>query len=130
MTKIIVAIGGGENGRINSKGEKLPYETELIDKEIIRLTGKTYPNFLLLAHSQIPWGIEYEKRYFETMKKIYGEKYGCECRWLKISDLENNSKIVKEYVDWADIIYEGGGDTFDMINLWERTGFDKVLKNH
>lgn len=30
----IIAIGGGENGRINSKGEKLPYELSEIDSEI------------------------------------------------------------------------------------------------
>lgn len=38
----IVAIGGGENGR----GEH-PYETGPFDREIVRLTGKDDPNFLL-----------------------------------------------------------------------------------
>ena len=37
------------------------------------------------------------------------------------------SKAVAD-VEWADIIYEGGGDTYDMINLWKDTGFDKILK--
>ena len=40
MNKKIVAIGGGENGRISSCGEQKPYETFEIDKEIIKLTGK------------------------------------------------------------------------------------------
>lgn len=40
MTKKIVAIGGGENGRINSKGEQKPYETKEIDQEIVRLSEK------------------------------------------------------------------------------------------
>lgn len=127
MNKKIVAIGGGENGRISSKGEKKPYETFEIDREIINLTGKEKPHFLLLAHSQIPWGEESEIKYFETMKKIYGDIFGCECRILKISELKSNFKKAIADVSWADIVYEGGGDTFDMINLWKETGFDKLL---
>ena len=61
MTKKIVAIGGGENGRINSKGEQKPYETKEIDQEIVRLSGKEKPNLLFLAHSQIPFGEDAEK---------------------------------------------------------------------
>lgn len=40
MTKKIVAIGGGENGRYLGNGKYREYETEPMDKEIIRLTGK------------------------------------------------------------------------------------------
>ena len=127
MSKKIVAIGGGENGRISSSGQQKPYETFEIDKEIIKLTGKENPHFLLLAHSQIPWGEESEIKYFDTMKKNYGDKFGCECRILKISELKSNFQKAIDDVDWADIIYEGGGDTFDMINLWKNTGFDKIL---
>lgn len=129
MTKKIVAIGGGENGRINSKGKQTPYETREIDNEIVKLTEKNNPHFLLLAHSQIPWGEESEIKYFETMKKIYGDIFGCECRLLKISELKSNFQKAIDDVNWADIIYEGGGDTYDMINLWKETGFDKILKN-
>ena len=57
----IIAIGGGENGRINSKGEKLPYELAEIDKEIIRVSGKENPRVLFLAHAQISFGDENEK---------------------------------------------------------------------
>ena len=127
MSKKIVAIGGGENGRISSSGQQKPYETFEIDKEIIKLTEKEKPHFLLLAHSQIPWGEESEIKYFETMKKIYGDIFGCECRLLKISELKSNFQKAIDDVNWADIIYEGGGDTFDMINLWKDTDFDKIL---
>lgn len=128
ITRKIVAIGGGENGRVGSGGEKKPYETFEIDQEIVKLSGKDKPHFLLLAHSQIPWGEEREIRYFDTMKKIYGEKFGCECRLLKISELRADfSKAIAD-VEWADIIYEGGGATYDMINLWRETGFDEILK--
>ena len=128
MSKKIVAIGGGENGRINSKGIQMPYETKEIDQEIVRLTEKTNPNFLFLAHSQIPFGEEAEKNYYLVMKKIY-ENLDCNVRWLKISELREDINKAKEAVEWADIIYEGGGATELMINLWKETGFDIILKD-
>ncbi len=124
MPKKIVAIGGGENGRINSDGIKLPYETKPMDEEIIKLTNKKHPNFLLIAHSQ---KLENQEYYFEVMKNIYGKKYGCPCKDLK-SDKLTDKEYVKELIEWADIIYEGGGNTLDMIKLWKETGFDKILK--
>ena len=39
MSKII-AIGGGENGRVLPNGSKKEYETFAIDKEIVSLTNK------------------------------------------------------------------------------------------
>lgn len=128
MSKKIVAIGGGENGRINSKGVQKPYETKEIDQEIVRISGKAKPHFLFLAHSQIPFGETAERNYYEVMRKIYGDMLGCEVRWLKILELKENFNKAKEDVKWSDIIYEGGGDTYDMINLWKETGFDIILK--
>ena len=128
MRRKIVAIGGGENGRINSKGIQKTYETKEIDQEIVRLSGKTNPNFLFLAHSQIIFGEQAEQNYYFVMKKIY-ENLGCNVRWLKISELKENINKAKEAVEWADIIYEGGGATEPMINFWKETGFDVILKN-
>ena len=51
MTKKIVAIGGGENGRYLGNGKYREYETEPMDKEIIRLTGKESPNYLFIYGS-------------------------------------------------------------------------------
>ena len=127
MTKKIVAIGGGENGRLKSDGTRTiyPYELEKMDKEIIKLTEKEYPNFLLIAHSQ---PLERQEAYFQTMVDIYGKLYNCPCKDLKSNELNDKNKV-KELIDWADIIFEGGGDTLNMIKLWKETGFDKVLRN-
>jgi len=127
MSRKIVAIGGGENGRINSKGIKTPYETKEIDQEIVKLSNKVNPNFLFLAHSQIPFGTTAEENYYNIIKNIY-ENLGCTVRWLKISDLKEDINKAKKDVEWADIIYEGGGATELMINLWKETGFDIILK--
>lgn len=124
MSRKIVAIGGGENGRLKSDGSRYPYELEKQDKEIIRLTGKEHPNFLLLAHAQ---PLEKQDGYFQVMADIYNKMYGCPCRDLK-SDKLDDKEYVEELIDWADIIYEGGGNTLDMIDLWKRTGFDLTLK--
>ena len=128
MSKKIVAIGGGENGRINDKGIQKPYETKEIDEEIVRLSLKEHPNFLFLAHSQIPFGDKAEERYYNVVKKIF-ENLGCEVRWLRIKDVKKDFNKALQYVDWADIIYEGGGATDYMIKFWIETGFDKVLKD-
>lgn len=123
MSRKIVAIGGGENGRMKADGTRYPYETGPMDREIIRLTGKKKPNFLLIAHSQPP---EREAFYFETMKDLYGGRYGCPCKNLLAKDLTRENSV-REWIDWADIIYEGGGDTAAMLDWWRKTGFDQVL---
>ena len=123
MSRKIVAIGGGENWRLK-EWKRLPYETWPMDQEIIKLTGKQHPNFLLLAHSQ---PLERQEFYFTTMRDIYGEKYWCECKDLK-SDKLTDAKYVQNLIDWADIIYEWWWNTLDMIELWKNTGFDAVLK--
>ena len=124
VSKKIVAIGGGENGRIKPDGTKIPYELEIQDREIIRLTGKEHPNFLFIGHSVL---LENQEGYFQVMKEAYEKRYGCNCRDLK-SDKLLDKEYVKEQIEWADIIYEGGGNTLDMIKLWKKTGFDEVLR--
>lgn len=127
MVKKIVSIGGGENGRILENGEKTLYETEIIDREIIKLTNKKHPNFLFLAHS-MAFSLKIQESYFQTMKKIYGDMFGCECKDLKSTELIDEQKV-NSLIEWADIIYEGGGDTSNMLKIWENTGFDKKLYN-
>lgn len=125
MSRKIVAIGGGENGRICSDGTKAPYETAPMDLEIIRLTNKEKPNFLFIGHS-VP--LEGQDFYFNTMKNIYGKMYGCECKDIKSDELYDLEEVKKK-MEWADIIYEGGGNTLDMIKLWRETGFDDLLRD-
>lgn len=124
MCKKIVAIGGGKNGRLRSDGTYDPYETAVFDKEIIKLTDKEHPNFLFLGHAT---PLLFQESYFKTMENIYGKMYGCECKYIKSDEL-NDLNQIQERIDWADIIYEGGGNTLDMIKLWKETGFDKILR--
>lgn len=109
MSKKIVAIGGGLNGRRKDDGTYDPYETGPMDQEIIKITGKEQPNSLFIAHSQSTE--EAQDKYFVTMKNVYEGKYGCECKHLKSKDVLDKEKVNK-LIDWADIIYEGGGKKF------------------
>ncbi|MBQ9267311.1 MAG: Type 1 glutamine amidotransferase-like domain-containing protein [Clostridia bacterium] len=125
MSRKIVAIGGGENGRQLSDGTNAPYETYLMDKEIVDLVQKEKVNFLFLGHAQ---PIHIQESYFHTMEKIYGDMLGCECKILKSNELDDIEKV-KNLIAWADIIYEGGGDTLNMMQEWRNAKFDKVLEN-
>lgn len=127
MSKRIIAIGGGECGRITKNGNKMPYETKKIDEEIIKLTNKENPNFLFVGHAQS--NVQNENKYFETMSAVYGETFGCKCKVIRKADLlSQNTKLMNTLLHWADIIYVGGGDTKGMMELWRSTGFDKLLK--
>ncbi len=112
----IVAIGGGENGH-----GKTQYETAVIDKEIIRLTGKSKPNFLFIGLANIC-----ADRYYEVMKHIYGDMYGCNTDYLT-NDEHKHYDIAKSKFQWADIIYVGGGNTLKLMTGWRKYGIDKLL---
>ena len=53
MKKTIIAIGGGEIGRIkvyeDGHSEQKPIETMVIDKKIIELTGKAHPKLVFIG---------------------------------------------------------------------------------
>lgn len=112
----IVAIGGGENGHHNTN-----YETAPFDKEIIRLTGKSKPNFLFIGLAN-----SYPDYYFEVMDGIYGGMYGCKTDYLKYEEIKDEN-ITKRKIKKADIIYVGGGNTYKLMRLFKLYGIDKML---
>ena len=118
----IVAIGGGGNGRPYYDNIPSPYEIKKIDEEIVRLSGKNNPHVLFLAQAQ-----PLDKQYlnFKVIEKNYGD-LGCIVRYLDNNDLLDKDKT-KEYFDWSDIIFETGGDTMTMIDIWKKTGVDNLL---
>ena len=118
--KTIVAIGGGEVGSIykNSK-----YETELIDREIVSLSNKDNPNVLVIPHAAPP---EMEYRSYQNIRNNY-QKLNCTIKYLRRKKL-NDIEYVNNLIDWSDIIYVPGGNTIDMLDIWYKTGFDKILK--
>ena len=101
------------------------YELKNIDAEIVNLTNKENPNFLFLSHALSE---EEEEREFFEIGLIYSNMFNCNCILLKKEDLENGTDV-KSLVDWADIIYAAGTDTLNLVYLWKKTGFDKILED-
>jgi dipeptidase E len=114
----IVAIGGGEIGR-----NGCPIETEEIDREIIRLSGKKHPKVLFL-----PTASSHANEYWEIFQKYYGQKLGCQTDVLYLVNSNSSSKYLREKILGTDIIYVGGGDTKKMLEVWRKFGVDKLLE--
>jgi dipeptidase E len=110
---VIVAIGGGEISE---------FETLEIDREIVRLTGKSNPTALF-----IPTASGDPQGYIDTFHHIYG---GLGCKTdvlLLIEDLLTEEQI-KAKIHQSDLIYVGGGDTARMLEIWQAKKVDDYLR--
>ncbi len=117
MGKIVV-IGGGEIGRPG-----YPVETTKLDKETIRLTGKSHPRLLFL-----PTATSDSEEYVEVVKKHFERKLGCRVDHLMLFKQRYSKKELAERILGADMIYVGGGNTLKMMKRWRFLGVDRLLK--
>ncbi len=115
----LVLIGGGNNGHTRSDGTKTPYELKEIDEYINLLT--TDKKLLFIGHANK----EFERTYLKTIKEIY-EPFDFECKILKLNFIKNLDKC-RELLDWASVIYIGGGNTSLMLDKWKEYNFDKLF---
>lgn len=109
----IVAIGGGEikHG-----------DTERIDRYSVLLTGKTSPNLLF-----IPTASNDAAGYIKTIKEIFSS-YGCIVDALTLVNKQYKDDEIRQMIEWADIIYVGGGNTASMLKIWRNFYVDKYLQ--
>ena len=110
----IVAIGGGEIKDL---------ETLRIDKEVVKLTGKSTPKALF-----IPTASNDAEGYWETFKKVYGNKLGCETDVLYLIKENLTEEEIKYKIFESDLIYVGGGNTKKMLKTWKKVKVDKFLE--
>ncbi|MBS3078815.1 Type 1 glutamine amidotransferase-like domain-containing protein [Candidatus Pacearchaeota archaeon] len=110
----IIAIGGGELKDL---------DTFSIDEEVIRLTGKKNPKALF-----IPTASKDAEGYWETFKQVYGNRLGCKTDVLRLVNETPSLKEIKEKIFGSDLIYVGGGNTLEMLEIWRKHGVDEVLK--
>lgn len=110
----IVAIGGGEM--------KLG-ETTGIDREIIRLTGKTHPHLLFL-----PTASNDAVTYYDSVEQHFGKELGCKTDVLFLIKDKPQFKQIEKKILAADIVYVGGGNTEKMMHTWRKTGTAQILK--
>jgi dipeptidase E len=112
----IIAIGGGEIG---------DSDTLLIDRKIVRLAKRNKPKVLF-----IPTASNDAKGYCDVFRRIYGDKLKCQVDFLLLIKERDilNKKAISDKILSADIVYVGGGNTLKMLQIWRKTGVDKLLK--
>ncbi|WP_433748031.1 Type 1 glutamine amidotransferase-like domain-containing protein [Falsibacillus pallidus] len=111
MDRHILAISGGGFST---------EETSFIDEYLLKIARKQGPlniAFIAAASHDAQGYIDAFYWAFQSEKPSH----------LSIKDFE--SPNIQEVVNDLDIIYVGGGDTRFMIEVWQRTGFDQVLRN-
>jgi dipeptidase E len=114
MKSTLIMIGGGEIGN----GETLP-----LDQEVRRFCPKEWAHVLFL-----PTAAHDVESYTEAVKRVY-EPLGCEVESLCLYTETPTLESLQEAMDWADIIYIGGGNTRDLLRRLKETGFDHILLN-
>lgn len=116
----IVAIGGYYK-EIDREGV---FDTPLsIDQEILRLSGKKKPKVLF-----VPTASSDSPKYLEVIREVYAGKLGTHFDALLLYAEALSKKKIQEKIEWADVIYVGGGNTLKMMKKWRRLGVDKLLK--
>lgn len=107
----IVAIGGGD------LQSNVP-----INKYIVEMDKKNSHNFLFVGTASGD-----NEGYIENIKKAF-EPLNCQVKSLCLTKEEYSQTEIDELLEWADIIYVGGGDTFSMMEIWRKYGLDKKLR--
>ena len=128
MIKTIIAIGGGEIGRIkiheDGRREQKPIETMVMDKKIIELTGKTNPTIVYIGAASGD-----NPAYFEAVKNHFVGRLGCNVINLNLTDATRRptQKDIEKIIMGADVVYVGGGSVTRLMNILRKTGTDKIL---
>ena len=110
----IVAIGGGAIRTL---------ATEPLDREIVRMTGKSRPHALL-----IPTASSDDADYLPVFDRAYGSHYGCTTDVLYLLGSKPDMRLVADKIHRADIVYVGGGNTLMMVRRWRHLGVDLLLR--
>jgi len=112
MKGLVYCIGGGEIAN---------RETYEIDKHLVSMANKENPHFLF-----IPTASHDDQSYMDAVRRMY-EELGCEVEGLFLYDDPTKTSI-KKLIDWADIIYVGGGFTKELLLMWTCYGVASLLK--
>lgn len=90
-------------------------ETILIDKFIVKESGKKNPNVLF-----IPTASKDLQAYSAAFRRVY-EKLGCQVKILRLFNKRKFSQTtVEKLITNADIIYVGGGDYDTLFSVWRK----------
>ncbi len=107
----VVAISGGELDT-----------TEKLNIYALKLSGKESQNVLFIGTASMD-----SDGYFAGIKTAFG-KLNCNVKELPLTKGELNTAEIDSRLEWADVIYVGGGDTRMMMEIWKQHSLDKKLK--
>ena len=126
MTKTIIAIGGGEIGRIkvyeDGHREQKPIETMVIDKKIIELTGKEHPTLVFIGAASGD-----NPAYFTAVKNHFENRLGVKTINLNLTNARPTNQEIKTIIMNADIVYIGGGNVTRLMKVLKESETDKIL---
>ena len=107
----VVAISGGNL-----------QTTEKLNMYALKLSGKESPNVLFVGTASMD-----SDGYFSGIKAAF-EKLNCSAKDLPLTKGELDEAEIDSRLEWADVIYVGGGDTRTMMKIWKQYSLDKKLK--
>jgi dipeptidase E len=112
----IIAIGGGELGS---------GETILFDRHIVEAAthGEAEPPKALF----IPTASNDSPAYCDAFRKVYGGELGCAIDMLLLSREFTSRSDIERKIEWADLVYVGGGNTRRMLDSWRYHEVDRSL---
>lgn len=111
MKKQIIAMGGG--------GFSAEPENPLLDLYILNQSSKVKPKICF-----IPTASGDSSNYISNFYNFFDEQ-DCEPSHLSLSNPP--TRDLESFVLEKDIIYVGGGNTRDLLILWEEWGLDHIL---
>lgn len=117
MERVFVAIGGGE---LRTKST-LPIDRAMADIAQQR-AGQRRANALFLptaSHDSLP--------YFNTFRKTYTSELGLKADVVLLTKKDVPLAKNAAKIACADLIYLGGGDTLNLIDVLQATGVDRML---
>lgn len=108
----IIAMGGG--------GFSMEPENPLLDQYILAQVPKEKPKvcFIPTASGDAQGYVE---RFYEAFKH-----HPCEATHLSL--FRPNFSNLEEYVLDQDILYVGGGNTYNLLVLWREWGLDQIIR--
>ena len=109
----IVAIGGGEIAEA---------ETEPIDRHVCASTDVDRPRTLF-----VPTASGDAAGYCDAFDEYYGTRLGCRTDHLLVHDGDVEPDTVRAAIEWADLVYVGGGSVSELLDRWRELGVDELL---
>ncbi len=96
--------------------------TEALNKYALAMTEKDKPNVLF-----VPTASRDDQKYIANFKEAFSA-LGAEVQVLELIRGNYSESKIDKMLDWADLIYVGGGNAVYMLNVWNRLNLIEKLR--